>query len=229
MQLALLEFNSEQRQLQLPELAMGIGINTGELIVGNIGSLKRSKYGAVGSAINTAYRIESHTVGGQIFLSPSTYERVHALVQMRSTLQVQFKGLDQPVTLYEISGIGAPYHLALPEKPADVLVALASPLPIVCFLVEGKMISETAMPGVLLGLAGVHNAEATVAGQVATYSNIKLRLEPPGSPPLPDVYAKVVASASLDTKGVCMRLEFTALPEDARAFLVKVGQRPSET
>jgi adenylate cyclase len=229
MQLALLEFNSDQRQLQLPELAMGIGINTGELIVGNIGSLKRSKYGAVGSAINTAYRIESHTVGGQIFLSPSTYERVHALVQMRSTLQVQFKGLDQPVPLYEISGIGAPYHLALPEKPPDVLVALASPLPIVCFLVEGKMISETAMPGVLLGLAGVHNAEATVAGQVAIYSNIKLRLEPPGSPPLTDVYAKVVASASLDTKGVCMRLEFTALPEDARAFLVKVGQRPSET
>ena len=73
MQLALLAFNAEQRQLHLPELAMGIGLNTGEVIVGNIGSLKRSKYGAVGSAINTAYRIESHTVGGQILLSPSTY------------------------------------------------------------------------------------------------------------------------------------------------------------
>ena len=70
MQLALLQFNAEQRQLDLPELAMGIGINTGEVIVGNIGSLKRSKYGAVGSAINTAYRIESHTVGGQIFTEP---------------------------------------------------------------------------------------------------------------------------------------------------------------
>ena len=83
MQLALLEFNAEQCQLHLPELAMGIGINTGEVIVGNIGSLKRSKYGAVGSAINTAYRIESHTVGGQILLSPDTYERVQGLAQVR--------------------------------------------------------------------------------------------------------------------------------------------------
>jgi len=102
MQLALLEFNSEQRQLQLPELAMGIGINTGELIVGNIGSLKRSKYGAVGSAINTAYRIESHTVGGKFFSAPAPTNAC-TMVQVRSTLQVQFKGLDQPVTLYEIS------------------------------------------------------------------------------------------------------------------------------
>ena len=84
---------------------MGIGINTGEVIVGNIGSIKRSKYGAVGNAINTAYRIESHTIGGQILISPSTYARVQALVHVRSTMPAQFKGLDQPVTLYEISGI----------------------------------------------------------------------------------------------------------------------------
>ena len=66
MQIALRDVNAEQHLRNLPELAMGIGINTGEVIVGNIGSLKRTKYGAVGSAINTAYRIESYTVGGQI-------------------------------------------------------------------------------------------------------------------------------------------------------------------
>ena len=48
MQIALRDFNAEQRLRNLPELAMGIGINTGEVIVGNIGSLKRTKYGAVG-------------------------------------------------------------------------------------------------------------------------------------------------------------------------------------
>src|SRR5919109_1315604 len=143
MQLALLEFNREQRQLQLPELAMGIGINTGELIVGNIGSLKRSKYGAVGSAINTAYRIESHTVGGQILMSPSTYARVQALVHVRSTMQAQFKGIDHPVTLYDVCGISGKYHLALPEKPAEPLVPLLSPLPIACFPVDGKIVAET--------------------------------------------------------------------------------------
>jgi adenylate cyclase len=111
MQQALVTFNVEQRAQHLPELAMGIGINTGEVIVGNIGSLKRSKYGAVGSAINTTYRIESHTIGGQVLVSPSTYERVRALVQVRGTLPAQFKGLDQPVTLYDISGISGSYRL----------------------------------------------------------------------------------------------------------------------
>jgi adenylate cyclase len=64
MQQALAALNVEQSAQHLPKLAMGIGINTGEVIVGNIGSLQRSKYGAVGSAINTTYRIESHTIGG---------------------------------------------------------------------------------------------------------------------------------------------------------------------
>ena len=49
----------------MAELHMGVGINTGEVIVGNIGSEKRTKYGAMGTAINMAYRIESHTVSGQ--------------------------------------------------------------------------------------------------------------------------------------------------------------------
>jgi adenylate cyclase len=229
MQLALLAFNAEQRQLHLPELAMGIGLNTGEVIVGNIGSLKRTKYGAVGSAINTAYRIESHTVGGQILLSPSTYERVQALVQVRSTLQSQFKGIDHPVTLYEVSGIGGSYQLALPDKPTESLVSLASPLPLACFPVEGKIVSETAMPGALLSLAGVINAEATLAGQVALYTNVKLRLEPSGGPPCTDVYAKVVASESPDAKLSRVRLEFTALPDDAKVLLTKVGQTASGT
>ena len=54
---------------------MGIGLNTGKVIVGNIGSEQRTQYGAVGSAINMAYRIESYPVGGQILISPTTYER----------------------------------------------------------------------------------------------------------------------------------------------------------
>lgn len=229
MQLALLAFNAEQRQRHLPELAMGIGLNTGEVIVGNIGSLKRSKYGAVGSAINTAYRIESHTVGGQILLSPSTYERVQALVQVRSTMQSQFKGIDHPVTLYEVSGIAGPYQLALPEKPTESLVSLSAPLPLACFPVEGKIVSETAMPGALTRLAGVTNAEATLAGQVAVYTNVKLTLEPPGGPPCTDVYAKVVASESPDAPGSRVRLEFTALPDDAKSLLTQVGQVASGT
>jgi hypothetical protein len=91
------------------------------------------------------------------------------------------------------------------------------------------MVSKTATPGALLRLAGTHSAEATIEGQVTAYTNVRLTLEPPGQAPLTDVYAKVVASEPLDTKVARVRLEFTALPEDAKAFLTQAGQTPSAT
>ncbi len=223
MQLAVHAFNAEQRDRHLPELAMGIGINTGEVIVGNIGSVQRSKYGAVGSAINTAYRIESHTVGGQILLSPSTYARVQGLVHVRSTMPAQFKGLAQPVTLYEIGGIRGLYDVALPEPSVEPLVPLRQPLPVACFLIDGKIVSDIPVAGTLHRLAGTRSAEATINTQVATYSNMKLTLAPPDGPVYPDVYAKVVANSTPEAPTACVRLEFTALPDDAKALLIQVA------
>jgi adenylate cyclase len=223
MHLAMGELNAEQRLYHLPELAMGIGINTGEVIVGNIGSPKRSKYGAVGSAINTAYRIESHTTGGQILLSPSTYDRVQSLVHVRGTLQAHFKGLDQPVTLYDVCGMGGPYHLVLPEKPPETSITLAPPLPIACFPIDGKVVSRTAIAGTLTRLAGL-TAEVDLEGQVAAYSNVKLWLMPPGAPQLSDVYAKVLALEPVDAAAARARLEFTSLPENAQTFLASLVQ-----
>jgi class 3 adenylate cyclase len=223
MQRALVTLNAEQQARQLPELAMGIGINTGEVVVGNIGSRQRSKYGAVGSAINTAYRIESHTIGGQIFLSPSTYALVRHLVQLRGTLQVQFKGLEHPVTLYEVGSIAGTYQLALPEKSSETLQPLTPPLPLTCFAVDGKVVSATAIPGHLTGLAG-STAAATLQGQVALYSNIKLCLLPPDGPALFDIYAKVLALEAAASGSSHLRLELTSLPEAARTFLAHSAQ-----
>ena len=69
MQLAMPRVNAWNAEHGLPELEMGIGINTGEVVVGNIGSRKRAKYGVVGSNVNLAGRIEGYTIGGQILIS----------------------------------------------------------------------------------------------------------------------------------------------------------------
>ena len=60
--------NEHNAKLGLPKLEMGIALNTGEVIVGNIGSQKHIKYGVVGSHVNLTARIESNTVGGQVLI-----------------------------------------------------------------------------------------------------------------------------------------------------------------
>ncbi|MDQ7782098.1 MAG: adenylate/guanylate cyclase domain-containing protein [Desulfomonilaceae bacterium] len=103
MQTALTSLNREYHELGLPRLQMGIGINTGELIVGNIGSEKRKKYGALGNPINVAFRVESHTTGGEILLTSSVYRCLDTNPPVCSTREVRLKGIDKPVTLYQMT------------------------------------------------------------------------------------------------------------------------------
>lgn len=220
MQRTLAELNTEQRRLGLPELGMGIGINAGEVIVGNIGSEKRAKYTALGSAVNLAYRIESHTVGGQLLISPSVYEHVRTLVQVQGTLEVQFKGIDQVLTLHDVTAIGGHYQLALPEKAPEVLVPLDPPLPMACFPLTGKAVAAAAISGHIVRLAA-STAEAILEAPVTVLTNFKVTLDPHNTTSIADVYAKVLAVAPPDAAPADTRvsLGFTSLPEEAQTFL----------
>ena len=95
--------NERLQKMRLPPLEMGIGINSGRLIAGNIGSKKRMKYGVVGSTVNVAARIESLTVGGQTLVSERTYQEVHHLLRAQGKLRVKIKGIEHSVTIYDLS------------------------------------------------------------------------------------------------------------------------------
>jgi adenylate cyclase len=222
MQNAIVALNAEQLQLKLPELAMGIGINSGDVVVGNIGSEKRAKYSAIGSPINAAYRIESYTVGGQILISPSTHERVKSFVRVQRTMDVQFKGIDHSVTLYDVSGMEGTYELSLPEKVAYPLTKLESPVPITCFPIKGKTVSEASISGLITHL-GESAADVSLDQQVEAHSNLKVLLAPKDSLGLAEVYAKVVSVEPSESTSshIKARLEFTWLPEEVKSFLVK--------
>jgi adenylate cyclase len=222
MQNKMVEINKEQLRNNLPELTMGIGINTGEVVVGNIGSEKRSKYGAVGTAINTTYRIESYTTGWQILISQDTYEKVRSKVRVRRTVETQFKGIDHPITLYDIIGMEGNYQISLAEKEPQLFADLESPLPISCFLMEGKTVSEMNIPGCITRL-GASAAEVSLEKRVANHSNLKILLAPEEALGLSEAYAKVVLldQSSPTSSNIRGRLEFTYLPEDVKSFLEK--------
>jgi class 3 adenylate cyclase len=215
MQVALDAFNAEQRVHGRPQVGMGIGINTGEVIVGNIGSEQRTKYGAVGSAINMAYRIESYTVGGQILVSPTTYERVRDVARVRGTTTAEFKGLDRPLTLYDVVALGGAYSLALPEEDADELRPVDPALPVACHPLEGKTVSATPVTGVLVRL-GARGAELTLSDALPAHANVKIVLEP-GRPDAPELYAKVSPAAA--EKPDAVPVVFTSVSDGARKRL----------
>jgi adenylate cyclase len=116
MQLAMDDINKQLAVLGFPSLAMGIGIHTGAVMAGNIGSQKYAKYTVMGSNVNLAARIEKYTAGGQILISADTLKLLKEVVRVDSEMQVQPKGIKEPITVYEVGGIGGKYDLYLPQK-----------------------------------------------------------------------------------------------------------------
>jgi hypothetical protein len=137
MQNAMARVNEQNRSQGLPEIEMGIGLNEDEVIVGNIGSSKRSKYGVVGSGVNMTSRIESYSVGGQILISDSVRKQAGNILRIDEQREVIPKGAESPIRIYEVGGIGDPYHLALEAKdPAPVV--LATQVPLLYAILDGK-------------------------------------------------------------------------------------------
>ena len=174
MQMAMPGVNAKLKQLDLPKIQMGVGINTGEVVVGNIGCNRRSKYGVVGSNINLASRIESYTVGGQILISGNTLEEVGSIVKIVQQKSVKIKGFPEPVTIYQVGGIAGKYNLFLPMT-ADKFVSLSEEIPIEFSVIEGKEIAENLISGTIIKLS-VNCAEVKSDYQVEPMSNLQIHL-----------------------------------------------------
>jgi class 3 adenylate cyclase len=144
MQAAMDEINALNEADGLPRLDMGIAVNTGYVVVGNIGSEKRAKYGAVGSQVNFTGRMESFTVGGQVLISSTTYERVAGLLDVRNVLEVEMKGIPGKVALYDVRGIKGEYNVTLADT-ADTLIVLKQAVTAQVYLLDQKVVSSAGV------------------------------------------------------------------------------------
>jgi class 3 adenylate cyclase len=83
-------------------LHMGVGINTGTVIAGSIGSERRTDYTVIGDEVNVAQRFESNAGPGQILITGSTYERVKKAVEVRELGALRVSGKQERVAAYDV-------------------------------------------------------------------------------------------------------------------------------
>ena len=115
MQQAMQGVNEYNAGMGWPEIGMGIGLHTGEAVVGNLGSTKRSKYGVVGQTVNLTARVESYTVGGQVLVSPSLMEAAGPGLILGEEIKVSAKGMQEPLLCRDLLG-----HEDYPELGLEV-------------------------------------------------------------------------------------------------------------
>ena len=102
MQRAMVRLNRDWEARGQPALRAGIGVNTGAVTAGNIGSTKRMDYTVIGDAVNLASRLCANAAGGQILVSESTFAQLGGSRPAKKLEPIRVKGRDTPVEVYEI-------------------------------------------------------------------------------------------------------------------------------
>jgi len=88
-----------------PPLHLGIGLHAGEVVVGNIGSEFRAKYGIIGSAVNLTHRIQGQAQGGEVVVSEMVFHHSQETLAVSRSFQTKLKGIAHPVTLYVVENM----------------------------------------------------------------------------------------------------------------------------
>jgi adenylate cyclase len=215
MQLAMASVNAQNQRDGLPEVEMGIGVNTGEVVVGNLGSYKRTKYGVLGTHVNLTARIESYTIGGQILISESTLQDVGPILRIAQQMEIEAKGIDGLITLYDVRGIGGEHNLFLPEGE-DTFFSLHKEIPFRYTVLEGKYLGETAFMGSFVKLS-FKGGEILSDTLVSPWSDIRIQFTNPDGETLPGhLYGKVVRQCSEGPRG--FSVHFTSIAPEVVAF-----------
>ena len=209
MQRGMEELNREHKEQGMPEFYLGIGINTGTVMAGTIGSELYSEYTVIGDNVNLASRIEAFSLRGQVLISPSTYERCQDFVQTGDPVDVHVKGKPKPVSLREVLAIPS-LGIEVPRKEVRRSPRVEVKIPFAYRLIENKVIVPESHRGLVLDI-GYHGMLATLNHELPLYSEIELEMDLPlVGYKTRDISARVVKSKKEKKHFIC-GIEFTSI------------------
>ena len=212
MQNKMKDVNSWNLKRGFRKLEMGIGINTGDVIIGNIGSEKYAKYGIIGRSVNLAGRIESYTLGGQILIPMATREQIDAEVLHDTEEYVEPKGVKQSLKLISVTGIKGEHQIFLEKKEKMPRTILKNPVPIMIKTISNKHVSDTAFAGFFKEISP-EEALIQTAAPLEIYDNVVLAV---GS----GLYAKII-----EVKDGIYQIHFTSFPDGFEEWLKAIIQQ----
>lgn len=218
MQAAMAEVNRVNEAMGMAPLYMGIGINTGEVIAGPLGSHFHSEYTVIGDEVNLTSRVEAHSLRGQILLSEKAYELTRDRIEIGQINEVHVKGKRDLVRMFELKAITRPAYVEVPQSDIRKGPRIAVDMPLSFQLVEGKRVLPERVSGQIVDISygGMYIRSAI---GLPAFSDIKMLLSlSPLAQEQSEIYGKILRANAV-TEGFEYRVEFTAIDVQAQRAL----------
>lgn len=215
MQIAMNDINEENKAHGMAPLYMGIGINNGEVIAGNLGSRLHSEYTVIGDQVNMASRVEAHSLRGQILLSESTYQQTRDFIEIGDINEVSVKGKKGVVRLYELLSTSRPRFLAAPRREIRKSPRVEVDMPLAFQVLKGKSVLPQEIKGRVIDISyGGMYVVSPVPLEPFEDIKIALSLSLMGCE-LTEIYAKVLRVSRTNNECTC-QVEFTSIESKAQ-------------
>lgn len=210
MQMAMGEINAVNRSLDMPDLFVGIAINTGSVVVGDLGSDHYHEYTIIGDEVNLTSRIEAHCLRGQILISENTYELSKDFVEVGSPNRVEVKGAREAVDLYEVFATDRPKKMEVPRREGRKSPRVKVGMPVVFQNLSGKIVLDERYQGDVIDIS-YHGLLVETPVKVNNSSEIKMALSLElFSARTTDVYARIINTEQFGDK-YRSSMEFTSI------------------
>jgi hypothetical protein len=219
--------NEQHRARGWPPMEMGVGIDTGAAVVGNMGSPRRIKYGVVGNIVNVAARIETFTVGGQVLVSDSTRQALGDRLVADGPFEAEGKGVGAVIRLWEVLALQGGTTLAVPSQVRDLAV-LHPPLEARVRLFLGKQIDRQTHVARLHRL-GAGGGEIESDAPLAVFDALQVLLPAASGGDASEILDGKVIALSEHEGAQTALVRFTGIDWDTQARIEAFAHRDRDT
>jgi adenylate cyclase len=218
MQQTMLQVNQQNVQRGYPSLYMGIGINTGNVVAGKLGSELHSEYTVIGDAVNMACRIEAFSLRGQILLSEQSLQQAQDYIEYGQVNEVQIKGKRLPIRFHELLATHRPHLLEVPRVEARKSPRIKVDFPLRFSLCEQNHVKPQSYEGTAVDLS-YHGLQAYLPIQLEALSDLRIELSTSlMKNQSSHIYAKVLRTRA-EKAGWLSRMEFTAIDDTGQTAI----------